>query len=62
MAVSAERDGGVGEKVRPRTAVSSTRLLFDVLEQFLHSEGNQKAVEALPIFFNSFLSENRSVY
>lgn len=43
-----------------RTAVSSTRILFDVLAQFLHRD-DQVGVEALPIFFDAFLHENRYI-
>ena len=44
-----------------RSAVSSTSLLFQVLEEFMKSESNQPMVEALPIFLHAFLDENRSV-
>lgn len=44
-----------------RSAVSSTNLLFQILEQFLQSDDSVTAVKALPIFLQAFLAENRSL-
>ena len=50
-----------GDQATPpsRTAVSSTRVLFDVLSEFLGANSDQSGVEALPLFLEAFLHENR---
>ncbi len=47
------------QKGGARSAVSSTSMLFQVLERFLKANSNQSAVKALPIFFDAFLASNR---
>lgn len=47
------------EATPTRTAVSSTRLLFDTLEQYVCDADKQVGIEALPIFLQSFLQQNR---
>lgn len=51
---------GVGG-ARGRSAVSSTRLLFDVLDKFLRLEGGQSSVAAIPTLLNAFLLQNKYV-
>lgn len=46
---------------RGRSAVSSTRLLFDVLDTYLHGDEGVDGIEALPALFNAFLQQNQYV-
>ena len=56
--LSSSLDAAQGER-KSTAAMSSTRVLFDVLDGLLQSENSQAAIEILPFFLNAFLLQNR---
>ena len=54
-----EGEGEEGKKRKGRCAVSSTRLLFEVLEAGLTSGHCNDVISAIPSLFNAFLLQNK---